>query len=415
MYWTRCCQNGISETKMSATIATRTPGRHQRKTIWVAAGLAVVLVAGGVALWKDVSDPPKPWLVRWRVSRFLKKQSERSDFKIDFQFPTRAEMAKAPPKKDKPADAVTKGQLTGKDFDTLKAEYISLESAVLGLERKVIRQQSDLIAKKAQLESVSKDLADAEGRADATNVSFLQSKSTFLRERVAAMEAKIADQPELKTKVAALAPIIDDLWAFQRTWLAEAEASGANGVNRLASASTSLMGDIRQQLDDAASYVEIYKLIGQELWVAERLFSSANPEHRRVGLSLALQASQNAQDTAQNGWLAGRICEGYIWSNLDAADDRNRRSAGSLENLLTECAAIFRHSDEWPNVSRCYELLLAKASTTQAADSARAQIAVAHEQSGDIKGALHYLREIKATNDFRGVLRRIPRLERQLR
>jgi len=406
-------ESGIS--KMSATTATKAPGRYQRKTIWVAAGLAVVLVAGGVALWKGISNPPKPWLVRWRVTRFLKKQSDRSNFKIDFQFPTRAEMAKAPPKNDKPADAMAKGQLTGKDFDALKAEYINLESAVLGLERKVAQQQTDLMEKKRQLESVSRELADAEARVDATNVSFLQSKATYLRERIAAMEAKIAEQPEMKAKQEALAPVIADLWDFQRAWLTEAEASGANGVNRLASASVALIGDIRQQLDDAASYVEIYKLIGQELWVAERLFSSANPEHRRVGLSLALQASQSAQGLAQNGWLAGRICEGYIWPNLDAADDRNRRSATSLENVLAECATIFRQIDEWPNVSRSYELLLAKASTPQAADSARAQIAVAHEQSGDIKGALHYLREIKATNDFRGVLRRIPRLERQLR
>jgi hypothetical protein len=203
--------------KMSATIATKAPNLPKRKLIWLAAGLAVLLVAGGVALWKYISDPPKPWLVRWRVTRFLKNQSERSDFKIDFQFPTRAEMAKAPPKNAKPADAVTKGKLTGKDFDALKAEYITLESAVFGVERKIAQQQSDLIERKAQLESISKDLAEAEARVNATNVSFLQSKAANLRKRIAAMEARTTDQPELKARQEALAPITADLWDFQRS------------------------------------------------------------------------------------------------------------------------------------------------------------------------------------------------------
>jgi uncharacterized coiled-coil protein SlyX len=324
-------------------------------------------------------------------------------------------MAKAPPKIGSQPEPMTKGKLTGKDFDSLKSEYIKLESLALGLERKIAQRESDVADRKSQLDALSKELAEAQAAAGATNVSFLQSKATYLRERIATLERKISAQPDLQAKQEALAPILADLWDFQRAWQAAAEASGADGLSRLGRARTLLMGDIRQQLDDAASYVEIYRSIGQELWVAQRLFSSANPEHRRVGITLALQASQNAQNDAQNGWLAGRICEGYIWPHLDVADDKNPRSTFNLENLLGECAAIFRRSEEWQNVSSTYELLLAKATTPEAADSARAQLAVAQEQAGDIKGALHYLHEIKATNDFRWALRRIPKLERQLR
>src|SRR5258706_15803323 len=100
---------------------------------------ACVLLAAiaEIAVWKYISDPPKPWLVRWRVARYLKKQSGRSDFKIEFPFPSPAQMATALPKKGDGVEIVLKGKLTGKDFGALKTEYISLKSSALALERKI--------------------------------------------------------------------------------------------------------------------------------------------------------------------------------------------------------------------------------------------------------------------------------------
>jgi tetratricopeptide (TPR) repeat protein len=269
-------------------------------------------------------------------------------------------MAKAPPRADA-KEGPTKGKLTGKDFDTLKSDYISMESVILAMDRKVAGGNTNLVS-------------------------------------------------ELKAKQDALAPILSDLWDFQRVWLAEMGAGEASGISGLNRARAELVADVRQKLNEAASYGDIYQSIGQELWVAQRLFSSANPEHRRVGVSLALQASQTAQGDAQNGWLAGRICEGYIWPQLDVADDKNPRSPVYAQTLLTECGNIFRSNDEWENVVRNFELLLAI--NPKQADWARAQIGMALEQMGDAKRALQYLRAIKATNDYPWVMRRIPRLER---
>ena len=62
---------------------------------------------------------------------------------------------------------------------------------------------------------------------------------------------------------------------------------------------------------------------------------------------------------------------------------------------------------------RIYETCLARAGTPPKADWARAQLSMAHEQAGDPKRALQYLREIQETNDYRRELRRAPRLETQ--
>jgi tetratricopeptide (TPR) repeat protein len=159
----------------------------------------------------------------------------------------------------------------------------------------------------------------------------------------------------------------------------------------------------------------MYKLVGQELWVASRLLDSANPDYARAGLTLALSASKHALNEAQNSWVAARICDGYVLPHLELADDANRRSAFNRDNLLSECADIFRRNSEYAGVVRTYQMALASAGTPAKADSARAQISMAYEQAGDMKQALRYIREIKDTNDFRWVVRRAPRLEQQLK
>ena len=60
-----------------------------------------------------------------------------------------------------------------------------------------------------------------------------------------------------------------------------------------------------------------------------------------------------------------------------------------------------------------YRTMLAQAATPQRADWARLQIAQAYEQSGEFQQSIHWLKQIKSTNDFRWAIQRIPRLERQ--
>src|SRR3954466_6902206 len=126
-----------------------------RTLLWVSAVL--VLLAAAWTGWRSLEK--QPFMARWKVSRFLKKESHTRDFKIAFAFPSREEMARAP---QATADSDQKGQSPSKDFDTLRQEYFKLKLSALRTRR----------------------------------------------------------GPALEAKEAALVPITRDLWEYQRTWMA---------------------------------------------------------------------------------------------------------------------------------------------------------------------------------------------------
>ena len=388
------------------------PNRDKLRRKWTVIGAACLVAVGGAwGAWQYLTHPPRPWMVRWQISRYLSKNASPSGFKVDFSFPSAAEMAKAP---GKDSAALVKGSRTGKDFDTLAKEYLDLKTTTVVLEREVPASQEELKNVKPHLDRLNERLAKAQA-AGATNFSVLQAQVKSLQQRVDRLKKNAAAGTELQKQQQALEPIVADLWDFQRAWAKEMSTVDTSSGTTLAQAANKLQGDIHREVQEAPTYAAIYHAIGQELWVADRLLGSANPDHRRIGVRLALDASHSAVNDAVNGWLASRICEGYVWPNLDLANDMNRRSPFNLQNMLNECADIFRQSDEMPNVARTWKILLAKADSQPEADRARAQIGMAYEQSGELKDALHYLRQIQSTNDYRWILRRIPRMERQLK
>jgi hypothetical protein len=109
--------------------------------------------------------------------------------------------------------------------------------------------------------------------------------------------------------------------------------------------------------------------------------------------------------------VAARICEGYVLPHLDLATDRNPRSTFNEDNLLGQCTDYFRQNDEFNNIVRTYRIALGHAKSPEQKDRLRSQIARACEQAGDAKGALAAIREIKDTNAYRGLVRRIPQLQ----
>jgi type II secretory pathway component PulJ len=397
---------------MSWNLLTQLGAPVRRRSLVLAAAAAVAL-AGLWAGWHHLTNPPQPWMVRWQVLRFLKKNSISSSFHTEFPFPSKAEMAKGSAKGRSKPPETPKGKLTGKDFDLLAQEYIDLKRAILVLERDIPAAEEEIKSTQSRLEKLKTATAQAKA-ASSTNAPRLEALLESAQKRLAALEKTLQARPDLQAKQTALAPVLSDLWDFQRMWAADMEVQGVSGSNTLAAARAALVAQGRLKVQEARSYEVIYKVIGQYLWVAERLLASLNPEHRRVGVSLAMDASRTALNDAQNGWLAGRVVEGFVWPHLDVADDTNRRSPFNLDNLLGECADIFRRCDDTAGAIRNYEMMLAMATTPQRADLARSQIAMAHEQAGNLKEALGYLRQIKLTNDFRWAVGRISRMERQL-
>ena len=337
-----------------------------RRTLWLAMA-GVALVAAGFGGWWYWTHSPPAWVVRWKLDRYIKKHAGTGNFKVDFPFPSKAEMSKAHPRRD-PGAAPAKGSRTGKDFETLRDEYFTLKTEALVLERKMARNARN---------------ADA--------------------------------RPELLAKEAALEPIVEDLWELQKSLQAEAETSGLTSASALGAARNKFTDELREQFGKAGSYQEMYRLIGCELWVARQLLASANTDHRRAGIQLAFDASRHALRDAQNGWVAARICEGFVLPHRDLADDPNRRSPFNPENFLNQCVDIFRDNQEFNNVVSTYKTYLEEAGTPQRADWARQRISMAYEQAGNPREALYYLREIRDTNEYRRDLRRVPRLEQQLK
>jgi hypothetical protein len=400
---------------MTTNARTSPPAGLQvtRKSLIVIA--AILLAAGGIwALWEHMMDPNRPWVARWQVTRYLKKNSNTSSFQVPFPFPSKAAMAKAPASGGTAGGAMLKGKRTGKDFDTLAREYLELRTALLPLEYDIPQAEQELKTLKPRVEQLAKQQAEAR-TASATNSNGRMFGLRNLQRRVAMLETTIATRTNLEPRQAALAPMLSDLWDFQRSWEGEVLANDVTDTNSLAGAQAALVAQARQRLRDAKSYTAMYKVIGQELWVADRLLESKNPQHRRTGVSLAMEATLEAIRDAENGWVASRIIAGYLWPNLDLATDVNRRSAFNLDTLLEECANILRQADDFDGLVRNYQMMLAHAGTPQRRDQAHAQMSMAYEQAGYFQEAIGALRQIKATNDFRWALNRIPRIERQMK
>jgi hypothetical protein len=386
---------------------------HLSKRSWFVLVAALVVMGGGALEWHHLNHPPKPWLVRWRLDRYLAKEAHNSNFKVDFPFPSKSEMAKGAD--SDPDRGPMRGSRTGKDFDTLRDEYLTDKTAELALARDIARSEVRLTDRKSRLERLARRSAGAATNGESNPASLVDSNITALGAEIATLEQTVARRPEVQAKQSALAPVVDDLWEFQRAFAAETSESASGSAAALAKARAQLVASTAQKLNDASSYEAMYHAIGQELFVAKRLVESGNRDHRREGVNIALAAARHALNYVLNGRVAARICEGYILPNLDLATDRNPRSTFNEENLLNQCADFFRRNEEPNNVIRTYELYVAGAKNPQRADWARSQIAMAYEQAGDPKNALAAIREIKDTNGFRFLMRRIPRLEQDIK
>src|SRR3954471_9191162 len=91
-----------------------------RTFLWIVAILVLLAVAW--AGWNSLEK--QPFMARWKVERFLKKESHTRDFRIAFNFPSRQEMARA---SQTTAESGQKEQTPSRDSETLRQEYFQLK------------------------------------------------------------------------------------------------------------------------------------------------------------------------------------------------------------------------------------------------------------------------------------------------
>jgi hypothetical protein len=168
----------------------------------------------------------------------------------------------------------------------------------------------------------------------------------------------------------------------------------------------------KQKQDEAGTYKDVYKLIGQELKLAETFLAKPEPEHKEMALALISDASRFANDPAGDPWLGARICEGYLWANLGVAESLPKSDV-SAERILMVCENAFKDAGETNNVVQNYKFLIAKSSGTQT-DISRFRLARVLEEQGEYAEALSYLKQVTATNK-NGLPQRIAALEQKLK
>lgn len=379
-------------------------------------GIALIVIVA-IATVLYFSGPKPAWLVKMEIKQYLKKNSGKSNFTVsDFKFPPKSEMEKAPEKKKTPDEKSYKGKLTNKDFQTLRDEYIELKSAAFKLEEAINTNKILIQIATARLEGKPDDTNLLRSLSDEPMRLALPKEPDQLKERITTMQAEIEKNAKLLAqKEEQIKPILSDLIDFQLMFKDLYQPVDYIGNKELADAESTFIQNLRQKFDESTTYNKMYEYIGQELWIAERLFESKNPDILRAALRMARQAARDAMDWAENYWLAARIYEGYVLPNIELAASaggaRGRRNNFTIEGLLNESANIFQMNEETENVARCYERLLAIAPDSPRADFTRIQLASIYEQAGQTGKAVKYLKQVQSTNTLNFALRRFPSLQ----
>ena len=369
-----------------------------------------LFVAGVVGAYVYIASSPT-WYVKWKIQSYLRKQTGKSNFQTDFQFPSEKEMKTVPDALKTNIQQVSQvGKVTKKDIKSLRAEVNRLASSNKVLRAEISNLQASLDAKKADLAKIQ-----VTTNADPVVISNLNGLKLTITNLVSALSSKreqfTAINKELNTYSQDLQELQKEINGQQQ---AIQSALTLSPTNPVVVAQNEFLKKTRESLSQAITYRGMYEVIGQELWVADKLLESLNPAYRKIGLALARQAALDSLNYAENQWLAARIYQAYLLPNLNDATDPNYKMPLSMENIINESVQCFRTLEETDNVINAYKTLIEKTGGSARADWVRVQLSYIFEQVGDYKKAIYYLNDIQATNNYARQLARIPTLEAKL-
>lgn len=374
--------------------------------------IAAILIAGIIGGYAYITTNPSPKIVKWKIQRYLKNQGIKKGYQPSLQLPSERELSTVP-EILKPSATVTNpvGNLTKKDFQTVRTELDKLSNSNKAVRAEIANLQKSLDEKKAEF-------AKLKAATNQTDAVVGQIKT--LEETIKNLENQIKEKrqvaDELAKEIDPLSKDFNELRNKINTYQQEVQlAMNLSPTNQFVLSFTNYLKETRQKLNGAQTYREMYQIIAEELWLADKLLESAHPGYRKYGLSLARQAALDSQNYALNEWLAARIYEAYLLPNLQDATDPNWKMPLSMENVLNESVQAFRNIEETNNVLRAYSMFIDKVGGTARADWSRLQIALIHEQFGNYKEAIKYLKEIQNTNNFAAHIKRIPALEAKLK
>ncbi|MCX7872210.1 MAG: hypothetical protein N2487_02875 [Verrucomicrobiae bacterium] len=378
----------------------------------IAIVIVALLIAGVIGGYAYITTNPSPKIVKWKLQRYLKNQALKKSFKTDFPFPSEKELSTIP-EVLRPSASVTNpvGKLTKKDFQTLRTELDNLSNSNKAVRAEIANLQKTLDEKKAEYSKL---------KADTNQTQNISEQLKTLDATIANIQSQIAEKRKVIDAISKeIDPYSQDFKELRdqlNTYQQQVQlAMNLNPTNSFVVAFTNFIKETRGKLNQAQTYRAMYGVIGEELWVADKLLESAHPGYRKYGLSIARQAALDSQNYAENYWLAAKIYEAYLMPNIQDATDTNWKMPLSMENVLNESVQAFKNVEETNNVIRAYQTFIDKVGGSARADWSRLQIALIHEQFGDYKEAIKYLKEIQNTNNFAAHIKRIPALEAKLK
>jgi len=143
------------------------------------------------------------------------------------------------------------------------------------------------------------------------------------------------------------------------------------------------------------TYEEMYRFIGQQLYVVERLLEGTNEAQPLIALAMACEAANYARTNAWNPWLASRVCQAYLWPNVALVENTNRVLL-TPDALLNVCDNAFQEAGDTNSIIHNYELMIAKVSRSPAyVDLLRYRLAHVYQDLGQEEKALPLLKQIK--------------------
>jgi hypothetical protein len=372
----------------------------------VALGLALAGVVGFKSIRHGRNMPRSSETGKTVIYKFLARQTKQAELKplIDLELPDRVALLRSNVTVlDRRATAIrtslraAEGDATAgqKELDELRQEV-----------QKRKRAATDA---KAQLQKVENQVPVNPSELAAVRAETEQKQRAWLaqRDELAAKEARLGAVGQNKA-----AEVSPPLRAAEQELDAARQALRAK-EEELGGQENACIRRTRQQASEAGSYEALYALIGQQLITADQLLANPDIERRRMGVSFAREACRHASAEAQNGWLAARIGQAYLWPHLDLAD-ATPGSKEHAQDLLQFCRSVFTELGETNNVVRNYELMISHSPSRQGADSFRLNLAELLEQTGDYSGAAKCLREIQESNLVAAAQQSLTRLQPRL-
>lgn len=240
-------------------------------------------------------------------------------------------------------------------------------------------------------------------------VATLQSNASALEQRVTTLRATLRD-PNTNT-TPGRAALEQELQAAKAN-LQRTRGEAGRKSEELDHQEDNYIRTVREQMHAPGSYAQLYRIIGQQLASADGLLTDPDPVRRRMGLKLAREACGHAMADSTDVWLAARICEAYVWPNVDLLDTKPGSHERAIE-LLQTSRRVFFSTDETNSVLTNYYLLLTRAPDRRAADTFRVELADWLEEKGDVKFAHTVLVGIQDSQVLASASERITRVKQR--